>query len=133
MLRQARKTDGAAVFELLWATKDEIPLRPEFYDDDRKEWISKECSKGHVWVIEESGAIIGAILLQGAQIFYLVVSADHRYRGLARMLLRKVKRKGQWAQAQPANAAAIGLLESEGFEYDPNWLAGSGWHAYRLQ
>ena len=133
MLRRAQETDGAAVFELLWAAKDEIPLRPEFYNDDNKEWISEECGKRHVWVIEERGSIIGAMLLQGDEIFYLVVSANHRHKGLARILLRKVIRKGRWAKVQPANTAAVGLLKSEGFQYDRDLLTGSGWVAYRLQ
>jgi ribosomal protein S18 acetylase RimI-like enzyme len=132
MLRRAQKADGAAVFALLWTARDDIPLRPEFYNDGNKKWILEQCSKRRVWVIEEDEVVIGAMLLRGQEIFYLVVSPPHRRKGFARILLRKAKRKRRWAKVQPANAAIIRLLESEGFRYDPDRLTASGWDTYRL-
>jgi hypothetical protein len=45
-LRKARKEDGPAVFELLWAARDEIPLKPIFYNDQNKRWTQRIAKKG---------------------------------------------------------------------------------------
>jgi GNAT superfamily N-acetyltransferase len=131
--RKARKADGPAVFALVWAARDDIPLDPDFYNDVNKKWISEFCKKGDVWVVEEAGTVIGAMVLSGNEVFYLVVSANHRRLGVGRTLLRKAKCKGRWVRVKPTNLAMIQLLEGEKFQRDPDHLRGSGWHVYRIQ
>jgi GNAT superfamily N-acetyltransferase len=132
-LTQAGKADGPAVFELLWAARDEIPLSPTFCSDQNMEWISWHCDEGRVWVVKENDTIVGAALLDGDQLSYLVVSASHRRKGIGRSLLREAKCEGLWAKVNPANAPMIQFLEGEGFQHDPDRLTPSGWNAYRLQ
>jgi ribosomal protein S18 acetylase RimI-like enzyme len=84
-------------------------------------------------VVQEHGTIIGAMLLDGNEMLYLVVSASHRRKGIGRILLGEAKSEGRWARVTPANAAMIKLLESEGFRYDADRLTPAGWHAYQFQ
>jgi ribosomal protein S18 acetylase RimI-like enzyme len=97
------------------------------------EWISWHCGEGRVLVAKESDAVVGAMLLDGHQLFYLIVSASHRRKGIGRTLLREAKCEGLWAKVNPANAAMIQLLENEGFQHDPDHLTSSEWDAYRLR
>ena len=92
-LRRAKKADGATVFELLWAARNEIPLHDSFYSEGTREWVCNHCSKRRVLVIEEYTVVVGAMLVQADEIFYLVISPNHRRKGYARMLLRRAKRK----------------------------------------
>lgn len=130
-IRRARVEDASAVFSLLWEARGDIPLRPQFYNDDNKKWIARLCDEGSVWVAEERQSLIGTMVVQGDEIFYLVVASGHRRRGIGGMLLSKVKRKRRWARVRPTNAAIIRLLESKGFRFDPDRLTASDWHAYR--
>jgi len=130
--RKAQKADGPAVFELLWAARDKIPLKPIFDQDQNKEWVSKLCGEGDVWVVKEANTIIGAMVLTHNEVLYLVVSASHRRQGIGGKLLREAKCQGRWVRVTPANTAMIQLLESEGFQHDPDHSTDPGWHAYRL-
>jgi GNAT superfamily N-acetyltransferase len=85
-----------------------------------------------VWVVKEGDSIVGAMLLDHDQLFYLVVSASHRRKGIGRTLLCEVKCEGLWAKVKPANATMIQFLESEGFQHDPDHLTPAGWNAYRF-
>jgi ribosomal protein S18 acetylase RimI-like enzyme len=128
----AQARDGLAVFELLWAARDEIPLKPSFNHDQNEKWITKRCDEGYVWVIKNGDTIVGALVLGEGEVFYLVVSASHRGQGIGRSLLQEVKRPGRWLRIAPGNAAMIKLVESEGFRHDPDRLTAAGWDAYTL-
>jgi hypothetical protein len=131
--RLARKTDGPAVFALIWEAKDEIPLDPDFYNDINKKWISDFCKKGDVWVVEEDDSVIGAMVLSSNEVLYLVVCKSHRRQGVGRTLLGEAKCDGRWVRVKPTNVGMIQLLECEGFRHDPDHLRGSGWKVYRVQ
>jgi GNAT superfamily N-acetyltransferase len=131
-LAQAQKADGPAVFELLCAARDEIPLHQTFYSDQCKEWISQCCGERRVWVVKEGNTIVGAMILDGDQLLYFVVSASHRRKGIGRRLLGEAKCEGLWAKVNSANATMIKFLESEGFQHDPDRLTPAGWDAYRF-
>jgi hypothetical protein len=74
LIRRARRSDGPGVYSLLWAARDDIPLRPEFNNDATKNLITQQCANNHVWLAEADGELAGAMLLKGDEIFYLVVS-----------------------------------------------------------
>jgi hypothetical protein len=48
-LRKARVTDAAAIFDLIWSARDNIPLRPSFDPVDNRQWIANECpTQAHI-------------------------------------------------------------------------------------
>jgi ribosomal protein S18 acetylase RimI-like enzyme len=128
--RKARQADGPRVFELIWSARNWIPLNDKFYSDDNKAWISKECRRGRVWIVEQEGVICGALYIQHSQLFYLVVAEAKRRLGIGRLLLSKGKKKGKYCRVSPSNYAVIRLLESEGFVHNAQRLAAGPWIAY---
>jgi len=129
---RAHERDGSAVFDLLWAARDEIPLKPGFDHDQNEKWITKRCADGAVRVVKDGNTIVGALVLREDEVFYLVVSASHRRQSIGRDLLREVKRPGRWLRVAPGNTAMIKLLEGEGFKFDPDHLmTGADWHVYK--
>lgn len=127
-LRIARKADGAAVHALLWGCRDDIPLHESFQERDSVDWVGRECSARRVWLIEAKGAVVAAMVMRGAEIFYLAVSESHRRRGLAAALVAQAKmycRNRGWeglnARSRRGNSRIAALLTKEGFR--PNWAA----------
>jgi GNAT superfamily N-acetyltransferase len=70
----------------------------------------------------EESMIIGAMVMQGNEVRYLVVSPGHRRKGVARMLVKKAKavckEYGVRAKVSPKNTSVIRLLTAEDFHRD---------------
>jgi GNAT superfamily N-acetyltransferase len=128
--RRARRADGTGVFSLLWCARDDIPLRPTFNTDDTKRLIERYCTDKVVWLAELDAKLVGAMVLNGDEILYLVVSQSHRREGVARQLLRKTRSPRRWAKVQPTNISVINLLVSEGYCRDHGRLVAGTWVAY---
>jgi ribosomal protein S18 acetylase RimI-like enzyme len=122
MLRRAREVEATVIHSLLWSVKNDIPLTEAFQAEPYRQWVSDQCTKKIVWVVTEKRKIIGAMVMQGNKIFYLVVSTEHRRRGAARMLVRKAKalckEHGVTAEVAPGNIPVARLLAAEGFRCD---------------
>ena len=123
MLRRAREVEAGVVHALLWSAKDDIPLVEAFQTDPYyREWVADRCKQKVVWVVTEKRKIIGTMVMRGTEIFYLAVSAEHRRKGVARMLVRKAKalcrERGVTAKAVPGNIPVARLLVAEGFRCD---------------
>jgi N-acetylglutamate synthase-like GNAT family acetyltransferase len=129
-IRKARKADGPTVFQLIWSARNDIPLKDQFNSDLTREWLTEECRRRRVWVVEAEGVIVGALHIFFDELFYLVVSDKQRRQGIARQLLAKGKRRRRWCRVAKANHAVIALLESEGFVYNPDRLTAGDWLAY---
>jgi len=125
LLRQARKADARAIHALLWACRADIPLTDKFINDEYREWVERYCRRRAVWVVEHDGEIAGAMVMQAHEIFYLVVSHNHRRMGVAHDLIAQAKRYAlnkRWntlkAKANPGNARVQNLLRKEDFHKD---------------
>jgi GNAT superfamily N-acetyltransferase len=128
---------------LLWQEKDTIPLAETFAEGRYRDWIETQCRNKLVWVVVEKNLIIGALVMQGNEVFYLVVSEDHRRKGVGRTLIKKAKAIyrtwGLTAKIAPGNAPVARLLANEGFQCNgvipgvpgsitKNWI-GYSWEA----
>jgi GNAT superfamily N-acetyltransferase len=138
MLRGAREVEAAAIHALLWAEKDTIPLVEAFYTEPYRKWVEERCKERVVWVVVKKATIIGAMVMQGNEVRYLVVSPEHRRTGVARVLKKAkavCKEHGVRAEVAPANISAKRLLTAEGFRCDgiipgiPGSIVGS-WIGY---
>jgi GNAT superfamily N-acetyltransferase len=125
LLRQARKSDARAVHALLWACRSDIPLTDKFINDEYREWVEKYCKKRAIWVVEDNGDVAGAMVMLAHEIFYLVVAATHRRKGVAQTLIGQAKRYAvnkRWnvlkAKANPENIPVQHLLRKEDFHED---------------
>jgi GNAT superfamily N-acetyltransferase len=122
MLRRAREVEATVIHALLWSAKDDIPLVEAFQTDPYRKWVSDHCKRKAVWVVAEKTTIFGTMVMQGNEIFYLVVASEHRRKGAARMLVRKAKalckEHGVRAKVAPGNIPIATLLTAEGFRYD---------------
>jgi N-acetylglutamate synthase-like GNAT family acetyltransferase len=122
MLRRARKVEVAAIHALLWAAKDTIPLVEAFHTEPYRKWVEDRCTEKLVWVVVKRATIIGAMVMQGNEVFYLVVSPEHRRKGIAKILVEKAKavckEHGVTARVAPTNISATNLLTAEGFRCD---------------
>ena len=122
MLRRAREVEAAAIHALLWSAKDVIPLVEAFHTEPYRKWVEERCKEKLVWVVVRQATIIGAMVMQGNELFYLVVSPEHRRKGVARMLVKKAKalckEHGVSAKAAPTNISVTRLLTAEGFRCD---------------
>lgn len=104
-----------------------------------REWLEDRCKERVVWVVVKKATIIGAMVMRGNEIFYLVVSPEHRRTGVARMLVKKAKavckEHGVRARVVPGNIPVAKLLADEGFRCDgiipgiPGSIVGS-WIGY---
>jgi GNAT superfamily N-acetyltransferase len=128
-IRKSAESDGQAVYDLLWSARAEIPLRDTFENSDNRAWIMKHCGQGHIWIALDGKIPIGFLFRSLDELFYLVVASAHRGNGVGRALLRKGKRKGAYCRINPTNAAAISLVETEGFVKSKHWAAGQ-WVRY---
>jgi GNAT superfamily N-acetyltransferase len=122
MLRRAREAEAAVIHALLWSAKDAIPLTEAFQTDPYRQWVADRCKEKVVWVVADKSKILGTMVMQGNEIFYLAVSADHRRKGAARILVKKAKAlckaHGVRAKAAPGNIPIAKLLTTEGFRCD---------------
>jgi GNAT superfamily N-acetyltransferase len=122
MLRRAREDEAAVIHALLWSTKEAIPLAEVFQTDAYRQWVADRCKEKVVWVVTDKRKIISAMVMQGNEIFYLVVSPGHRRKGAGRILVKKAKAlckaHGVRAKAAPGNIAVAKLLTTEGFRCD---------------
>jgi N-acetylglutamate synthase-like GNAT family acetyltransferase len=107
MLRRAQEVEAAAIHALLWSAKDVIPLVEAFHTEPYRKWVEERCKEKLVWVVVKHATIIGAMVMQGNELFYLVVSPEHRRKSVARMLVKKAKalckEHGVSAKAAPTN------------------------------
>jgi ribosomal protein S18 acetylase RimI-like enzyme len=124
-LRQARKADASAIHGLLWICRKDIPLTDKFINDEYREWVEGYCKRRAVWVVELDNEIVGAMIMQAHEIFYLVVSPNHRRTGVAQALIQQAKRYAvneRWntlkAKANPDNLRVQNLLRKENFHQD---------------
>jgi GNAT superfamily N-acetyltransferase len=129
MLRRARTADAAAIHALLWSAKDDIPLTDNFHTDPYRKWVEDRCAEEVVWVVLQKATVTGTMVMQGNEIFYLVVSSAHRRKGVARILLSKAKalykNHGLRARIVPTNIPVAKLFAAEGFRcdgLDDKWL-----------
>ena len=76
--------------------------------------------------------IVGAMLLNGDEIRYLVVSSRHRRIGTAQALIAYSKWRWPtlWVKSKEGNKAAIALWEKEGFRRNYDLETTVGWNAY---
>jgi GNAT superfamily N-acetyltransferase len=122
MLRRAREVEAAAIHALLWSAKDVIPLVEAFHTEPYRKWVEERCKEKLVWVVVKQATIIGAMVMQGNEVFYLVVSPQHRRKGVARTLVEKAKavckERGVTARVAPTNIPATRLLTADGFRCD---------------
>jgi GNAT superfamily N-acetyltransferase len=122
MLRRAREGEAAVIHALLWSAKDAIPLDEVFQRDPYRQWVADRCKEKVVWIVAEKRKIVGAMVMQGNEIFYLVVAADYRRKGAGRILVKKAKAlcktHGVTAKAAPGNIAIAKLLTTEDFRCD---------------
>ncbi len=122
MLRRAREVEAAAIHGLLWAAKDAIPLVEAFHTERYRKWVEDRCNEKLVWVVVKQATIIGAMVMQGNEVFYLVVSPEHQRNGVARALVEKAKavckEHGVTARIAPTNIPVAKLLTAEGFRPD---------------
>ena len=122
MLRCAREIEAPAVHTLLWSAKRDIPLVEAFQADRYLHWVADRCKNKVVWIVTQKSKIIGVMVMQENEIFYLVVSTGHRRKGTGRMLVRKAKalykERGVKARVAPGNVPVVSLLAAEGFRCD---------------
>ncbi|HXL70005.1 MAG TPA: GNAT family N-acetyltransferase [Rhizomicrobium sp.] len=55
---------------------------------DIEKWVRDECRKKAVWLAEIKGQLAGVMVMDVAEIFYLVTTPGYRRRGVARALIR---------------------------------------------
>ena len=91
MLRRAREVEATAIHALLWAAKDAIPLVEAFHTERYRKWVEDRCNEKLVWVVVKQATTIGAMVMQGNEVFHLVVSPEHQRNGVARTLVEKAK------------------------------------------
>lgn len=137
LIRRATVKDAEAVHALLWAAKDEIPLRDHFNNDNYRAWVRDQCRDRNVWVMEHEGQLAGALIIWVDQIRYLVTDAAHRRARVAHALIehakkyaRKKYRSGVWAQVRPDNQPVVRLLEKMNFVRDFDRAVQAGWVCY---
>jgi GNAT superfamily N-acetyltransferase len=122
MIRRAREIEASDVHALLWSAKDDIPLVEAFQTDRYREWIADHCKNKLVWIVAHKSEIIGAMVMQANEIFYLVVSTGHRRKGAGRMFVKKAKtlykKRGVKAKVAAGNIPVARLLAAEGFRCD---------------
>jgi ribosomal protein S18 acetylase RimI-like enzyme len=77
-----------------------------------------------VWVVTTQSKIVGVMVMEGKEIFYLVISIEHRRKGIGRRLIKKAKalcgEGGVKAKVAPENTPVARLLAAEGFRFD--WI-----------
>jgi GNAT superfamily N-acetyltransferase len=135
MLRRALKADAAVVHALLWTAKAEIPLTGGF---PSCEWVEYYCKQRAVWVVQRGGEIAGVMVMQVNEIRYVVVSNNHRRKGIGRELIARAKKlciNHRWdtltARARRTNTPILQLLSAEGFQLDPILQGNApGWDVY---
>jgi ribosomal protein S18 acetylase RimI-like enzyme len=83
------------------------------------------AKKRAIWVVEDNGDVAGAMVMLAHEIFYLVVAATHRRKGVAQTLIGQAKRYAvnkRWnvlkAKANPENIPVQHLLRKEDFHED---------------
>jgi ribosomal protein S18 acetylase RimI-like enzyme len=131
-IRKSVKADGQAVYDLLWSVRAEIPLRDSFDTPRNRAWIRKHCTEGHMWVAVDTTTIVGFLFRNLDELFYIAVATAYRRDGVARLLLRKGKRNGAYCRINPRNAAAVSLVETEGFVRSDQLVAGD-WIRYNYR
>ena len=126
LLRQARKIDAEAIYELLWEARKDIPIKDSFFENpNSKEWIEGYCKRRAVWIVELDGKIAGVMVMYAFEIFYLIVSSNYRRIGVGRTLIEQAKRYSinkRWntlkAKANPNNTPIQNLLQQEEFVHN---------------
>lgn len=91
-LRVATHEDHAAIHNLLHESRQQIGLIAKFWQPKYLRWVADECNKGNVWVVvEQDKGVIAAMILNGDELFYLVVSAPYRGHGICAQLIEHAK------------------------------------------
>ena len=128
----ARVGDAPVIFALLWACRDEIPLKETFHSPENAKLVRDHCRRKKFFVVRRNGTIVGAMLLEANDVFYIPVREGFRRHGIARAFIRYAKTR--WssltAKVHEGNRESTELLESEGFRPDPVRVARSGWNPY---
>jgi GNAT superfamily N-acetyltransferase len=139
---KAKPEDAAALQQIWWEAKDEIPLtRTDALDQRISEWKSFATDRT-VFKLVDGGDIRALMLILGDEIRYIVVKKDYRRRGAATLLLSYAKRRVQgrekprlFVETKESNMGMRAILEVAGFrritQYANDWLLYE-WHARTL-
>jgi ribosomal protein S18 acetylase RimI-like enzyme len=136
MIRRAKVADAAIVHAILWEARSEIPLKPNFADDEARKWVRDQCAHKRVWLFERDRVVAGVVVMDETEIKYLATSLAHRRSGVAGALIDDAKAKVWKQYGVPAcartrveNAPVQRLLEKHGFVIDhdkdhlsSNWI-----------
>jgi len=117
-LRSATIEDAAAVHALLLASREQIGLAERFVNTQYVQWVGSECSKGNVSIMTIGGlGIAGAMILDGDELAYLVVSPGCRKHGIGTRLLEHAKtmRETVITETLMTNEAMQKALQANGF------------------
>jgi N-acetylglutamate synthase-like GNAT family acetyltransferase len=117
-LRSATVEDTAAVHALLLASREQIGLTERFVNPQYIQWVASECSKGNVLIATTEGLeVAGAMILDGDELAYLVVSPRCRKHGIGTQLLEHAKtmRESVITETLMSNETMQKALRANGF------------------
>lgn len=117
-LRSATIEDAAAVHALLLGARELIGLTKRFVNAEYVQWVSSECSKGNVSVVTtEDVEVVGAMIVDGDELAYLVVSPGYRKHGICSRLLEHAKtiRESVITETLITNVTMQTALRANGF------------------
>jgi ribosomal protein S18 acetylase RimI-like enzyme len=97
-------------------------LAETFQSERHRDWVANQCKKETRVGCGRAAEDYGALMMQRNEIFHLVVSVEHRRKGVARTLIRKAKtlskQEGVRAKVVSKNISIARLLVAEGFQCD---------------
>jgi N-acetylglutamate synthase-like GNAT family acetyltransferase len=118
-LRPATAEDKLAIHALLLESREQIGLTERFSSEQYIQWVADECSKGNVSIVTAAALdVVGAMILDGDELCYLVVSPAHRKHGMGTELLDHAKTKIETlvTETLESNEAMLQLLRANGFK-----------------
>ena len=117
-IRKAGQDDGVSIYGLLLEAREAIGLTNRFVQKPYQDWVVEQCAIGNAWVIDSGGKVIAAMIMDQAEISYLVVAEEYRGKGICSQLLCYAKTLGSElaVEAKKDNEAMIKALLANGFE-----------------
>lgn len=116
-VRLASKEDGESIYRMLLDARDAIGITPEFVQTRYLDWVISQCSTGNAWVIDTDRPAIAAMIMDKAELAYLVVAKGFRTKGLCQQLLKHAKSlcPSITVEAKQDNHQMIKRLTDNGF------------------
>lgn len=117
-LRLATLEDHVGVYDLLLESREQIGLAVRFKNQEYLQWVADECVKNNVWVVTTADeGIVGAMVLDGDELAYLVVAPGCRKHGVGTQLIEHAKalRPELTAEVLTTNEPMQKLLGDRGF------------------